>query len=463
MTVAARLTAGDVDALTPRRTPPRDLRAPLRDALKRHGEYGPGQTAGRFHPGACAALEITQRCNLDCSLCYLSEAAELSHDPPLSILFDRIDMFASHLGPGANIQITGGDPTLRSADDLEALVRRIRARGMNACLMTNGIRAKRPLLARLAKAGLRDVAFHVDLTEERKGYATEAALNEVRDAYIERAKGLGLRILFNTTIFDGNIAEIPALARYFRDRAGDIALTSFQMQADTGRGVAGARGDAITQARVLASLERGFGASLDFDVAGVGHSSCNRYAHALVAGAEATSLLSDRRLFEDGVEALEAVDHGRDSFLKLTPAFAKVALRRPGLALRAARHALKSLWRVRGGLLRGHAPARIAILVHNFMDAEALDIARCESCVFMVATEDGPLSMCVHNAARDRHLFQPARTRDGWWSAATGRVTDAPDQSTPTAQGAPLKKLKGRERAAVLASHPNRHRIRAVG
>ncbi|MGZ8830603.1 MAG: hypothetical protein ACXW2Q_09550, partial [Thermoanaerobaculia bacterium] len=46
---------------------------------------------------------------------------------------------------------------------------------------TNGILATRSLLAELVDAGLTDVAFHVDLTEERKGYTTEAQLNEVRE------------------------------------------------------------------------------------------------------------------------------------------------------------------------------------------------------------------------------------------------------------------------------------------
>jgi hypothetical protein len=34
---------------------------------------GPGQQLGERWPVGCVALEITQRCNLDCTLCYLSE------------------------------------------------------------------------------------------------------------------------------------------------------------------------------------------------------------------------------------------------------------------------------------------------------------------------------------------------------------------------------------------------------
>ena len=67
-----------------------DRRAPLRNKLESCGEYHAGQTAGRFYPVACVALEVTQRCNLDCTLCYLSDRAEMTYDPPLSVLFARL-------------------------------------------------------------------------------------------------------------------------------------------------------------------------------------------------------------------------------------------------------------------------------------------------------------------------------------------------------------------------------------
>ncbi|MEM7545727.1 MAG: radical SAM protein [Pseudomonadota bacterium] len=448
-------------AATARQTPPDDPRQPLRSALQKVGHYGAGQTAGRFYPGACVALEVTQRCNLDCTLCYLSEAAELAHDPPLAVLFSRIDDLACHYGPGANIQITGGDPTLRKVEDLEALCRHIRQHGMRSCLMTNGIKASREMLTRLRRAGLDDVAFHVDLTQERKGYHTEAALNAIRHRYIERTRGLGLRILFNTTIYDGNLAEIPVLAAFFRDHAADITLTSFQMQADTGRGVLRARDEAITQNSVMAAIARGMGSDLDFDTAAVGHSECNRFTMVLVAGGKAVSLLSNRPLFERAVAAVEAEDDPSDSYVEIGRSLRRAALRHPLLALNTVGEALRVLWRLRSGLTAGR-PHRLSILVHNFMDASELRADRCEACVFKVATADGPLSMCVHNAHRDDHLFAPAPIAtggtSGWWSAATGTITSDEVRAKPALDTAPLKRLKGRQRARALENHPNKAR-----
>jgi hypothetical protein len=62
---------------------------------------------------------------------------------------------------------------------------------MRPALFTNGIRATRALLTRLVEAGLIDVAFQVDMTQGRRGHASEIELNELRLACIERARALG--------------------------------------------------------------------------------------------------------------------------------------------------------------------------------------------------------------------------------------------------------------------------------
>ena len=51
-----------------------------RARLARNGLWQPRQMAGRRWRIGCVSLEITQRCNLDCSLCYLSEHAEAVRD-----------------------------------------------------------------------------------------------------------------------------------------------------------------------------------------------------------------------------------------------------------------------------------------------------------------------------------------------------------------------------------------------
>ena len=74
----------------------------------------------------------------------------------------------------------------------------------------------------------------------------------------------------------------------------------------------------------------------------------------------------------------------------------------------------------------------------------------------MVASRDGPISMCVHNAKRDRYVLAPIQLKEGRvWDPLSGveRVAGSvtsDDQMGP--EGLPLKRLKGRWRAKHLAA-----------
>ncbi|MEO6782541.1 MAG: hypothetical protein ABI407_14565 [Bradyrhizobium sp.] len=78
---------------------PIDHRAALIESRRRMiatGQWSNSQFMGRRWPIGCVALEITQRCNLDCTVCYLSENSEAVKDLPLEEVFRRIDMIFDH-------------------------------------------------------------------------------------------------------------------------------------------------------------------------------------------------------------------------------------------------------------------------------------------------------------------------------------------------------------------------------
>ena len=97
-----------------------------RQRMIRAGQWAPSQMIGRRMAIGCVALEITQRCNLDCSYCYLSESSEALRDIPVDEVFRRIDLVHAHYGPNTDVQVTGGDPTLRDRRELVEIVRYIR-------------------------------------------------------------------------------------------------------------------------------------------------------------------------------------------------------------------------------------------------------------------------------------------------------------------------------------------------
>jgi 7,8-dihydro-6-hydroxymethylpterin dimethyltransferase len=386
----------------------------------------PNQVLGRRSTIGCVALEITQRCNLDCKLCYLSESAESVRDVPLPVLFDRIDRILEAYGPGVGVQVTGGDPTLRPRAELVAIVRRVAERGLRPALMTNGIRAGRDLLAELAAAGLVDVAFHVDTTQGLKKYPTEMALNAVRREYIERVRGLQLAVIFNTTVHAGNLEEVPGLARFFLDHSDVVGMASFQVQALTGRGRWRESAPHVTPDAIAERIRRGVGLPrLAWDTALVGHPACNRATMLATVGGEVVDVLTDRALYERFLQEFRHVSFDRRDAVGTARRVIARALTKPYWLLRGGAFFLRKLWAVRRGLWKRQRPGKMTFFIHNFMDAAALDPERVRNCSFMVMTEDGPVSMCAHNARRDEFLLKPVRLRTdppSYFEPLTGQV-----------------------------------------
>ena len=347
-------------------------------------------TAGPARADRLRGAEITQRCNLDCTLCYLSESSEAVKDLPIEVVFRRIDLIAETYGPGTNVQITGGDPTLRDRSELIEICRRLVARGLKPALFTNGIRADRALLTELAAAGLVDVAFHVDMTQQRPGYADEATLNSVREDYIERARGLGIAVVFNTTVFAGNLDDIAALARFFTDHADVVGLASFQPHAAVGRGVEDGAGDNISADAVVAAIEAGLGCGLTVGAIQAGHARCNRSGVVLVAGDEAVPLVEAPSFAAAMIAASGTFHPDRRDRARALREIIGWASRRPQLWPGMVAWGLGRLWALRRGLWSGRFRIRkLSFFVHDFMDADRLEPERLKACAFTVATDAG--------------------------------------------------------------------------
>jgi tetraether lipid synthase len=453
------MTPHEVHLAQPTARPP-DHRRALSEARRRlvaTDQWTANQMMGRRWPIGCVALEITQRCNLDCTACYLSEHSEAVKDIPLEELFRRIDLIFDHYGPNTNVQVTGGDPTLRKWDELAAIVHRLSQKGMRPALITNGIRAKRELLVELVETGLVDVAFHVDTTQGRKGYDSEVALNEIRQEYIERARGLPLSVMFNTTVVDGNFEEIPEIVRFFVRNCDVVRLASFQPQADTGRTIVGRRSDSITIRSVQEQIEKGASCSISFDALRVGHSRCNRYGMIFVTNNRAYDALDDRRFLEAILEHMPLLSFERRSRSKVIATFMTGVLTSPYLSFKAIGWLIRKAWRARFDLWAARCRVnKLSFLIHNFMDACRLERDRVDACAFMAMTQRGPISMCLHNAKRDAFILEPVRLNgpegDRFWNPISGKLME----KSPATHRPPdpnRKAAKGRLKRTVTAAN----------
>lgn len=114
----------------------------------------------------CVLLEVTQRCNLCCPICFASSKKE-GCDLSLEEIQRRFTFLMEQGGP-FNVQISGGEPTMR--DDLNEIIRMGKETGIEFFqLNTNGIRlAKEPeYVMGLAKAGLNCVFLQFDGMEDQ--------------------------------------------------------------------------------------------------------------------------------------------------------------------------------------------------------------------------------------------------------------------------------------------------------
>jgi MoaA/NifB/PqqE/SkfB family radical SAM enzyme len=110
------------------------------------------------HP-VLAHLVPIRRCNLACAYC--NEYDSSSPPVPLELMRQRVDRLAD-LGTSV-VTISGGEPLLHP--ELEAIIVRIRERGVIASVITNGYLLSRKRIEQLNDAGLEHLQISIDNVE----------------------------------------------------------------------------------------------------------------------------------------------------------------------------------------------------------------------------------------------------------------------------------------------------------
>ena len=250
-----------------------------REAVGQGCPYDCGLCA-RHNQRTCTALvEVTSRCNLGCPVCFADSGGtgrDLDHDT-LARMFDQI---MARTG-GCNLQLSGGEPTVRG--DLPQIVALARRAGFGFVqLNTNGLRlAEDPGLAvELSGAGLSSIFLQFDgVRDEVYRTLRGRDLFETKVRAVDNASGAGLGIVLVPTVARGvNTDQLWDMVRFGLDRQPFVRGVHFQPMSYFGRYPAGFTPDHVTLPELMTGLEAQSGGLVkvgDFLPPGCEHALCS--------------------------------------------------------------------------------------------------------------------------------------------------------------------------------------------
>ncbi|MDK2975523.1 MAG: 7,8-dihydro-6-hydroxymethylpterin dimethyltransferase [Methanofollis sp.] len=186
------------------------------------------------HSGTLLAnIDLTNRCNLNCTFCFANaRACGFVYEPSFDQIVEMMAMLRSEKPvPTPAVQFSGGEPTMR--DDLFEIIEKAKEMGFSQVqVATNGIKiAKDPqYVQKLKDAGLSTIYLHFDGVTKETNPILETGLKVVE--YCEKAK-LGV-VLVPTIINGKNDHEIGAILKYAADHITAVRGVNFQPVAFTG-------------------------------------------------------------------------------------------------------------------------------------------------------------------------------------------------------------------------------------
>ncbi len=262
--------------------------------------YDCGLCENHGNPGCCVLLELTNRCDLGCPVCFASAGEKAPADLTLTEIGRLYDMLMDRGGP-FNIQLSGGEPTVR--DDLPEIVALGLEKGFTFFqLNTNGLRlAGEPLYARALKAaGLSCVFLQFDgFCERTYSIMRGRELLSEKLAAIDSCAGAGLPVVLVPTVAPGvNDGELGDIIRFAVSRMPGVRGVHIQPMSYLGRNPMPPPRRRLTIPRVLSLIEEQTGGMLraaDFGGGGAESAYCSFHASYLVKDGGRLAALPRRR------------------------------------------------------------------------------------------------------------------------------------------------------------------------
>ena len=232
-------------------------------------------------------LEVTRRCNMQCAVCFAGSHPGDAVDPGLEEIRDWYQR-ALRMSPGSNIQLSGGEPTVR--DDLPEIVAAGREIGFGFIqLNTNGIRLANDTeyLKALKDAGLASVFLQFDGIDDAVYLKLRGReLTEIKRRAIDACARHGVGVVLVPTLVPGvNTHQIGALLRRAVGLSPTVRGVHFQPVSYFGRYPQQINGASrITLPELMAAIEHqsaGMFKAVDFRPPGCENTWCSFHADYL--------------------------------------------------------------------------------------------------------------------------------------------------------------------------------------
>jgi hypothetical protein len=371
---------------------------------------------------SCTVLvEVTRRCDLGCAVCFAGSTREEAADPGLEEIREWFQA-AGRMAPGSNIQLSGGEPTVR--EDLPDIVAAGRKAGFGFIqLNTNGLRLARDagFAESLAAAGLASVFLQFDGMDDAVHLALRGrALGDIKRRAIEVCARLGIGVvLVPTLVPDVNTHQIGELLTWAAGLSPAVRGVHFQPIAYFGRyPPAAADAPRITLPEVMAAIEHqsaGMFPAADFRPPGCENAWCSFHADYLILPGGRVHPLHPSRPAHGCCTPIPAEEGARRAMAQVARQWAgpggREAADPPGSGDRGEASDPQSdlPMRLDDFLARARSHT-FTVSAMAFQDAWTLDLERLrDCCIHVYDARRGLVPFCAFNltAADGRPLYRP--------------------------------------------------------
>jgi uncharacterized radical SAM superfamily Fe-S cluster-containing enzyme len=373
-------------------------------------------------PAGLAILEVTERCNLTCPMCY-AYSSPSERDYTLEEIETRLDQLIAIEGKGISLQISGGEPSVRK--DLDVIAAMVKRKGFGQLeMVSNGIRLAREsdFADKLVKWGFTSVYLQFDSTrpediEKLRG----EDLWEVRVKAIAALERVKLPSTLAVSLYDGlNSDQIQQVVHFAWQHPNTVCAIAFQAATPFGRfevnnTVNHAHGNSHTPTEtrtprklrmpeILKLIEEQTGVSQDlFFPVGEGSPLCNTFT-LLKYTKEGYKPIAPNFTLKEFMEVMGP--HPNMTLRMLTRGRAAI-LPQIVTNIGGSLKLMKTLWPHIGTDPSFWTSCKtLTLFVKPFMDESDLDMSRVERCCFHNASPRGVMSFCALNAK-----VRPAQTR----------------------------------------------------